>query len=113
MFRGMAASPSAEAQVRRRVEELQRLSDRVSACRVTLESAHRHHRQGNIYHVRVDLAVPGGRIVVNRKPGGDHTHEEPNVAIRDAFDAVRRRLQDHMKRLNGVRKQHELGQSEP
>jgi ribosome-associated translation inhibitor RaiA len=105
-FRGMEASPSAETQVRHKVEELQQFSDRISTCRVTLETGHRHHRHGNVYHVRVDLAVPGGKIVVNREPGEDHAHEDLHVAIRDAFDAARRRLQDHMKRLNGVRKQH-------
>jgi ribosome-associated translation inhibitor RaiA len=113
IFRGMSTSPSAEAQVRHKLEELQQFSDRISACRVMLESAHRHHRQGNIYHVRVDLTVPGGRIVVNREPSADHAHEELHVAIRDAFDAARRRLQDHMKRLNGVRKHQEPRRSEP
>jgi len=93
--------------VRRRAEELQQFSDRVSACRVTLEAAHRRHRQGTIYQVRVELAVPGGKIVVNREPGEDHAHEDMHVAIRDAFDAARRRLQDHMRRLDGQTKQHE------
>jgi hypothetical protein len=48
------------------------------------------HRQGTIYHVRVDLTAPGGEVVVNREPGEDHTHEDLHVAIRDAFDAARR-----------------------
>ena len=106
-FRGMETSPSADAQVRRRAEELQQFSDRVTACLVTLEVAHRRHRQGTIYQVRVELAVPGGKIVVNREPGEDHAHEDMHVAIRDAFDAARRRLQDHMRRLDGQTKQHE------
>ncbi len=106
-FRGMESSPSVEAQVRSRAEELQQFSDRISACRVMLEAAHRHHRQGMIYHVRVDLAVPGGRLVVGREPGEDHAHEDLHVAIRDAFDAARRRLQDHMRRLDGQTKLHE------
>lgn len=105
-FRGMESSPSAEAQVRRRAEDLQQLSDRISACRVMLEAAHRRHRQGTIYHVRVDLTVPGGNVVVGREPGEDHAHEDLHVAIRDAFDAARRRLQDHMRRLDGQTKQH-------
>jgi ribosome-associated translation inhibitor RaiA len=100
-FRGMETSPSVETQVRHRAEELQRLSDRMSACRVTLGAAHRRHRQGTIYHVRVELAVPGGKIVVNREPGENHAHEDMHVAVRDAFDAARRRLQDHLRRLDG------------
>jgi len=106
-FRGMETSPSAEAQVRHRAEELDQFSDRLGTCRVTLEASHRRHRQGMTYNVRVDLAVPGGKVVVNRDPGEDHAHEDLHVAIRDAFDATRRRLQDHMRRLDGQMKQHE------
>lgn len=107
-FRGMEPSPAAEDQVRRRADELEQFSDRITACRVVLEAADRHHQHGRIYKVRVDLTVPGGAVVVNREPGQDHAHEDLHVAIRDAFDAVRRRLQDHMRRLDGQTKQHEL-----
>ena len=106
-FRNLGPSPSIETQVRRRAEELQQISDRITACRVTLEATHRRHRQGTIYRVSVDLAVPGGNVIVNREPGVDHAHEDMHVAIRDAFDAARRRLQDHMRRMNGAIKQHE------
>jgi cold shock CspA family protein len=106
-FRGLGSSPSVEAQIRHRAEELEQFSDRVSACKVMVEAAHRHHRQGRIYHVRIDLTVAGGEIVVNREPSQDHAHEDLHVTIRDAFDAARRRLQDHMRRLDGQMKQHE------
>jgi ribosome-associated translation inhibitor RaiA len=104
-FRGMETSPSVEAQVRRRIEELYQISDRIAACRVVLEAAHRRHRQGMIYHVRIDLTVPGGPLVIAREPGEDHAHEDMRVAVRDAFDAARRRLQDRMRKLGGDVKQ--------
>jgi cold shock CspA family protein len=106
-FRGMDPSPAAEAQIRRLVDEMEQFSDRVSACRVVVQAVDRRHRQGNIYHVRVDLTVAGGRVVANREAGEDHAHEELSVSIRDAFDAARRRLQDHMRRLDRQTKQHE------
>ena len=73
-FRGMETSPSVEAQVRRRAEELDQFSNRITACRVVMEAAHRRHQQGTIYNVRIDLTVPGGTLVVNREPGADHAH---------------------------------------
>lgn len=106
-FRGMEPSPAAEAQIRRLVDELEQFSNRISACRVVLEASDRRHRRGRIYHVRVDLTVAGGKVVVNREPGHDHAHEDPHSSIRDAFDAARRRLQDHMRRLDGQTKHHE------
>jgi ribosome-associated translation inhibitor RaiA len=105
-FRGMETSPSVEAQVRRRAEELDQFSNRITACRVVMEAAHRRHQQGTIYNVRIDLTVPGGTLVVNREPGADHAHEDLHVAVRDAFDAARRKLQDHMQKLDGRTKQH-------
>lgn len=106
-FRGMEPSPAVEAQVRRRADELEQFSDRISACRVVLEAVDRHHKHGRIYHARVDLTVSGGRVVASREPGLNHAHEDLHVAIRDAFDAARRRLQDHMRRLDDRTKQHE------
>ncbi|MBN8873981.1 MAG: ribosome-associated translation inhibitor RaiA [Rhodospirillales bacterium] len=100
-FRGMESSPAVEAQVQRRLAELEQVSDRISACRVTLEMGHRHHRHGNIYHVHVDLSIPGRQIIVNRESGHDHAHEDIYVALRDAFDAARRQLQEHMARVSG------------
>ena len=110
-FRGMDPSPAVEARVRRRIEDLQQISDRIAACRVVLDAAHKRHRQGTIYNVRVDLTVPGGTIVVNREPCEVHAHEDMHVAVRDAFDAARRMLQDHIRRLDGRTKQHVVGGS--
>jgi cold shock CspA family protein len=73
---------------------------------VALEAVHRRHRQGTIYRVRIDLTIPGGEVIVNREPAENHAHEDLHVAVRDAFDAARRRLQDHMHRLGGQTKQH-------
>jgi len=105
-FRGLDTSPAIEAQVRQRAEELGKLSSRLSACKVVLEALQRRQRHGRIYQVRVDLTVPGGPIVINRAPHEDHAHEDIYVSIRDAFDAARRRLQDHMQQLDGQTKAH-------
>ena len=106
-FHGMDHSPAVEAAVRRRAEELEQFSDRLIDCRVVLEAVNRRPHQGTLYGVRIDLATAGGPVVVDREPGGHHAHEDIYVAIRDAFDAVRRRLEDHMRRLDGKVKQHE------
>ena len=51
------------------------------------------------------LLQPGGTLVIDREPGEDHAHEDMRVAVRDAFDAARRRLQDRMRKLDGNVKQ--------
>ena len=62
-FRNMDPSSACEDQVRGRVAELDKFYDRIIACHVVLEEQHRHHQQGRIFHVRVDLVVPGREIV--------------------------------------------------
>jgi cold shock CspA family protein len=88
------------------VSQLERLSDRITGCHVVIAQPHRHHREGRLYSVRVDLLVPGGEIVVNRDHHLDHAHEDVYVAVRDAFLAARRRLEDHVRRMRGTEKAH-------
>jgi ribosome-associated translation inhibitor RaiA len=52
--------------------------------------------------VRIDIGVAGGEIVVNR----DHA-EDVYVALRDAFDAANRKLEDYARKLRGDVKKHE------
>jgi cold shock CspA family protein len=88
------------------IAQLERLSDRITGCHVVVAQPHRHHREGRLYSVRVDVVVPGGEIVVNRDQHLDHAHEDVYVALRDAFLATRRRLEDHMRRMRGAEKAH-------
>jgi ribosome-associated translation inhibitor RaiA len=102
-FHGLDPSPAMEAQARRRAAGLAQLSDRIVACKVALEAAHRSQRPGAVYRVRIELMVPGGEIVVSQEPTTDHAHEDMRIAIRDAFDAARRQLRDRMRRLESAR----------
>jgi len=88
------------------VSDLERYWDRITGCHVVVAQPHRHHREGRLFSVRVDVVVPGGEIVVNRDHHLDHAHEDALVAVRDAFDAARRRLEDHLRRLRGAEKRH-------
>lgn len=108
VFEGNLTSSDA---LRRRIEgeaeKLEHFSHRITACRVVLKgrSGRRHH--GDLYDVRIHIVVPGGEdIVVDRNPSADHAHEDPYVALRDAFMAARRRLQDHERRFAGAVKAH-------
>lgn len=104
-FRHMESSPALEARIRQRAQELEHFFDRITACHVTVESRHRQ-RQGNLFEVRVDLVLPGQEIVVGRDRGVNHAHEDAHVAVRDAFDALRRRLEDHARHSRGEVKLH-------
>ena len=106
-FRDMPPSAAIEARVREQAAEFEQFYDRIVSCRVVIETPHRHHHQGRLYGVRVDLSVPGREIVVGREPTQHHAHEDVYVAIRDAFDAAKRQLENHARRERGDTKRHE------
>lgn len=105
-FRNMSASGAMEQDIRDRVGKLDEFYDGIMGCRVMVEAQHHHHHQGRVYHVRIDLTVPGHELVASRDPGKDHAHEDVYVAIRDAFDAMRRQLEDWVRRQRPATRIH-------
>ena len=106
-FRNMQPSAAVEAAVRDRATKLDKFYKQLMGCRVTINAPHKHHHKGNLYHVKVDLTVPNGELVVSRNAHDNHAHEDVYVAIRDAFDAIRRRVEDHAGRRRGHVKAHD------
>lgn len=86
-----------QADILERIAALESFSDRITSCRVVVEPSSGRHRVGNPYHVRIDVVVPGREIVVRRDPPQDRSREDVHVAIRDAFDAARRQIEDHVR----------------
>jgi len=106
-FRNMSPSPAIEAVIREKAAKLERFHDRIMSCTVTVIAPHRHHHKGKLFQVHIDLTVPNGEIVVSRDNHEDHAHEDVYVAIRDAFDAARRQLEDFARKQRGEVKAHE------
>ena len=75
-FRQMDPSPAIEARIGKKAAELERFSDRITGCRVTVEKAERRHRQGNLFRVRVEIDVPGKELAVTHTGPRDHAHED-------------------------------------
>ncbi|MCE2510461.1 MAG: ribosome-associated translation inhibitor RaiA [Alphaproteobacteria bacterium] len=98
-FRNMDPSEAVEANVREKASKLERFFDRITSCRVVIEAPHRHHHKGKLYNVRIDLTVPGKELVVTHSGPGNHAHEDVYVAIRDAFGAAARQLEDHARKI--------------
>ncbi len=107
-FRGMQPSPAVETRVRGKVAQLERYYDRIESMNVIIEAASHRHHKGDLYNVRIDIAAPAKDVFVDHVGRKNHAHENINVAIRDAFDAARRRLQDHAAKLAGDVKRHSL-----
>lgn len=84
--------PHVEKRVRERVARLEKLFERIIGCHVVVEAAHRRHKGSSDYEVRLEVTVPGGSLTINRRPGDDQGHMDPLLTVRDAFDAMERKL---------------------
>lgn len=92
VFRGIEHSQAVEDAVHKRLNKLERFSDEIHSLRVILESPHNNHHKGKVYHVGVEVLIPNHDIHVTHDQHDKHEHEDIYVAIRDAFNALERRL---------------------
>jgi cold shock CspA family protein len=105
----MKPSAAVERNIREQARRLDKFSEDIMSCRVVVEAPHRHHHQGYLYHVSMGVRLQGrATIDVTRNPEQHHAHEDVYVAIRDAFDAARRRIEDYARRRRGQVKHHEV-----
>ena len=100
-FHNVDHSDAVDASIRTEADKLDKVYDRITACRVAVEAPHRHQHKGKLYRVRVDLVVPGAELIAARNPSAHGAHTDIHIAVRDAFRAARRQLQDHTRRRRG------------
>lgn len=114
-FRNMSVSPVLEDEARERVAWLESFYPGIVGCRVVLEVPHRHRRRGRPLHVRIEVSLPGEDVIVNHEPALDVTtrsashksdeldgrRKDAHVAIHEAFDVARRRLEDVARQQRG------------
>ena len=127
----MDHSDAVVARVQEEAGKLDKYFDRITSCRVMVEAPHRHHRRGDPFHVRIELGVPGKELVVGHEPTLhaitshddeaqrrkdleiEGPHKDVYVALRDAFKAMRRQLQDYVHCLRQEVKTHEAASLPP
>ena len=106
-FRGMEPSAAMEARIRELAERLDHFSTQIMRCQVVVEAPHRHQRRGGLYEVHMHVTLPGGELAASREHRELHSHEDAYVALRDAFHAMRRQLEDYERKRRQDVKHHE------
>ena len=102
-FHGMDASAAVETKAREFADKLDAMAPDLMACRVNIDLEQKHKQQGRPYGVRIDLTLPGHELVVNKVQD-----EDVYVALRDAFDNMRRQLDEVVRIRRGQEKLHAL-----
>ena len=106
-FHGIDHSDAVEERGREKVAKLEQFSDRITSCRVAIESHHKNtsnlHHKGDGYAIRIDVTVPGSELVVKRD---SDEHEDVYAALKGAFQAMERQIKEYVARSRGDVKAH-------
>ena len=106
-FRNTDPSEAVSADINRRIEKLSRQQGNIINCRVVVEAPLPNQRKGGLYRVRIDLGCPEGQLIVNREPDSrNQAHQDVYLAVRDAFRAAERQLEEYTHRRQGEVKTH-------
>lgn len=100
--RGIELSKLQKEEISGKIDRLGKYYERIMRCRVVVEAPHRHKHEGRQFRVCIEMRVPGEDIIVKRQ-----LNEDLDIALRDAFDAARREIEDYVRRQRGAVKYHE------
>jgi ribosome-associated translation inhibitor RaiA len=92
-FEGSESSDPVRVQILSEIERLETHNHRITGCRVKVIAPSHKHRHGTGFQVHIWLTFPPNEnVVVNQSASHGARHEHAQVAIKDAFAAVRRQV---------------------
>ena len=97
-FRDIDPSDAIEARIQERVDRLEKFAQRATGLNVTISAPHHHGHKGQLYQFTLELFMPAGDFVVRQGDTPDHSHEDVYVAMRDAFQALERRVHETIEK---------------
>jgi cold shock CspA family protein len=106
-FENMDPNEGLRAEIERHVLRLEQFHPHITGCRVTISAPKTRHHSGQPYQVSLRLTAPPHQDVsVTRQHGDRPDHEYVKVALKDAFAAAERQLEDVVRRMRGDVKKH-------
>lgn len=109
-YKDFDVRPNLNNLIEEQTQKLEKYFERITSCHVVVSRPHQRHLSGNVCHVHIDLHVPGSVIAVTREPEKDERHDEPALAVRDAFRIAKRQLSQYSARMRSEVKIHERPQ---
>lgn len=100
-IRDIPGSQALETHLRSKASKLKQFYKTLTSCRIVVEFDQKHKHRGKIYNVKLDVTVPGKELVVTNK-----SNEDVYIAVRDAFIAIIRQLDNLSHKRHGRVKTH-------
>jgi ribosome-associated translation inhibitor RaiA len=94
-------SDALDARIRAKAAKLETAFPRLTGCHVVVSEPHRHQQSPRSFAVRLNIAFPGGEVVVTRDDSDD-----VYVLLRDAFAAAERDLEKSFDRRHARGEPH-------
>ena len=94
-------SEQLDTRIRQRVDKFHRYFKHINSVHVTVDVPHRSQHHAKAFHIRIETRVPGQELVVSHDPGDQGQHFDPYIAVRDAFDAMDRQLEQFSQKIRG------------
>ncbi len=100
--RDIPVSSAIETNIRKRINKLSQFYEKIISCHVVIELVQKHKHQGKLFNIRINLNIPKKEFVVSHKQ-----HQDIYIAIREAFSAMERQLEEYTRKRHGRTKTHD------
>ncbi len=98
-FEGSDPSEHVRLAIEREVERLETHNSHIIGCHVTVIAPSDKHRHGRGFGVHISLTIPPHEnVIVNHALSNENRYEHVEGAVKDAFAAARRQLDDLSQR---------------
>lgn len=107
-FENAEPSEAIRAEIEKQAKRLEKFHDRITSCNVVVIAPQTRHRKGDLFKIDIRIAMPEHKDILVTKTHGDTVeHEHVVVAIKDAFGAAQRQIEDAVREMRGQVKPHE------
>jgi len=96
-FPDFEPSQAIRSEIEGYLARLEKIFDRIITCHVAIRAPHLHQKK-HIYYLSLHLEIPGEDIIITHEPGKNIAHANIHVAIRDAFNALHRKLRKQIEK---------------
>ena len=94
-FQNSEPSETIRSEVERQAKRLEKFYDRITSCHVTIVAPTMRRRKGELFAINIRVAIPQHKDILVCKTHGDAPeHEHVMVAIKNAFAAAQRQIQN-------------------
>jgi cold shock CspA family protein len=107
-FENSEPSEAIRSDVEKHAKRLEKFHDRITSCNVAVIAPQTRHRKGGLFKIDIRIAMPEHKDILVTKTHDDAPeHEHVAVAIKDAFDAAQRQIEDAVREMRGQVKPHQ------